>query len=153
MDLRGRVVRCVECRERVDVVLNSRAKGKRGELQACQVLRELGFEAQRAPDSVGGRGGPDILVRRGETTIRVEVKFGRNVPVVVYRWLLQRVAANDARATLNGAAFLATVGYYMPSWVTRAIRDADWLLVRRVGDGDYGWPWVLIVKEFELCCV
>lgn len=40
--------------------MNSRAKGKRGELAACAYLRSLGFDAQRGARN-GVKGGKDII--------------------------------------------------------------------------------------------
>lgn len=40
--------------------MNSRAKGKRGELAACAYLRSLGFDAQRGARN-GVKGGKDIM--------------------------------------------------------------------------------------------
>ena len=41
--------------------INSRQKGKRGELAACELLRQFGFTAKRGQQNAGGVDSPDII--------------------------------------------------------------------------------------------
>ena len=51
--------------------MNSKQKGKRGELEAAKVLREYGFEARRGQQYKGGADSPDVV---GMDGIHIEVK-------------------------------------------------------------------------------
>ena len=51
--------------------MNSRQKGKRGELEAARLLREYGFEARRGQQFSGANGDPDVV---GLPGIHLEVK-------------------------------------------------------------------------------
>ena len=51
--------------------MNSREKGKRGELEAARLLREYGFEARRGQQFSGANGDPDVI---GLPGIHLEVK-------------------------------------------------------------------------------
>ena len=51
--------------------MNSRQKGKRGELEAAHLLREYGFEARRGQQFSGANGDPDVV---GLPGIHLEVK-------------------------------------------------------------------------------
>lgn len=45
--------------------MNSRQKGKRGELELSKVLREYGFEARRGQQYCGANGDPDVVGLEG----------------------------------------------------------------------------------------
>ena len=79
--------------------MNSRAKGKRGELEFAALLRKYGFEARRGVQYSGGPDSPDVV---GVPGVHVEVKrverlyiddameqsvrdAGADVPVVAHR--------------------------------------------------------------------
>ena len=51
--------------------MNSRQKGKRGELEAAHLLREYGYEARRGQQFSGANGDPDVV---GLPGIHLEVK-------------------------------------------------------------------------------
>ena len=51
--------------------MNSRQKGKRGELEVAHLLREYGFEARRGQQFSGANGDPDVV---GLPGIHLEVK-------------------------------------------------------------------------------
>lgn len=56
--------------------INSRAKGKRGELEAVHYLRSLGFEgARRSQQYQGGMDSSDVIIPE-LPNLHVEVKFG-----------------------------------------------------------------------------
>lgn len=50
---------------------NSRAKGKRGELEVAKILREHGYEARRGQQYKGGGDSPDVV---GLPGVHLEVK-------------------------------------------------------------------------------
>ena len=51
--------------------MNSRDKGKRGELEAAHLLKEYGYEARRGQQFSGANGDPDVV---GLPDIHIEVK-------------------------------------------------------------------------------
>lgn len=51
--------------------MNSRAKGKRGELELVKVLKGYGYDAHRGVQYHGGPGSPDVV---GLPGIHIEVK-------------------------------------------------------------------------------
>lgn len=54
--------------------MNSRAKGKRGELEAAKLLRDLGIPARRGQQFRGGDGAPDI-VHALDPVLHLEIKL------------------------------------------------------------------------------
>lgn len=79
--------------------MNSKQKGKRGELELAKVLRDYGFEARRGQQYKGGADSPDVI---GLDGIHIEVKrverlnlsdamaqsirdAGDDVPIVAHR--------------------------------------------------------------------
>lgn len=79
--------------------MNSRSKGKRGELELAKELRKYGFDARRGVQYKGGQDSPDVI---GLPGIHIECKrvealniyhaveqaehdAGQNVPVVMHR--------------------------------------------------------------------
>lgn len=100
--------------------INSRAKGKRGELQARDLLRRFGFEARRSQQFAGSVGSADLT--HDIPGVHVEVKYverlniqeameqarrdcGDLVPVV-----LHRRNGTDWLVTLPADEFLRLVG-------------------------------------------
>ena len=51
--------------------MNSRDKGKRGELEAAHLLKECGYDARRGQQFSGANGDPDVV---GLPGIHIEVK-------------------------------------------------------------------------------
>ena len=51
--------------------MNSRDKGKRGELEAAKLLKEHGYDARRGQQFSGANGDPDVV---GLPGIHIEVK-------------------------------------------------------------------------------
>ena len=51
--------------------MNSRSKGKRGELEAAKLLKDFGYDARRGQQFSGANGDPDIV---GLPGIHIEVK-------------------------------------------------------------------------------
>lgn len=64
--------------------MNSRAKGKRGELEASRLLREHGFDARRGQQFHGGADSPDVV---GMPGWHIEVK--RVEKGNLYDWMHQ----------------------------------------------------------------
>lgn len=79
--------------------MNSRSKGKRGELELANILKGYGYEARRGVQYKGGSDSPDVV---GLPGIHIECKrvenlnidkamaqaindCGNNVPVVIHR--------------------------------------------------------------------
>lgn len=81
--------------------INSKQKGKRGELQIASLFREWGYDAHRSAQYKGNTGqAPDI---EGVPYIHCEVKFQERMSL--YDWMEQ--SENDARA--EGAGNLPVV--------------------------------------------
>jgi|SRR5215831_14346437 len=68
--------------------VNSRDKGKRGELELAQFLRDRGFAARRGRQYQGGQGSPDLVTNLDG--IHVECK--RVEAGNLYNWLAQAKA-------------------------------------------------------------
>ena len=51
--------------------MNSRDKGKRGELEAAHILKEYGYDARRGQQFSGANGDPDVI---GLPRIHLEIK-------------------------------------------------------------------------------
>jgi Holliday junction resolvase len=58
--------------------MNSRAKGKRGELMLAKILREHGYDAHRGVQYHGGSDSPDVT---GIPGFHIESKFVENLSV------------------------------------------------------------------------
>ena len=70
--------------------MNSRAKGKRGELELAQFLRDHGFEAHRGQQFHGGKDSPDVVTNLPGVHLECKrVEQGN-----LYDWLAQ--AKRDA---------------------------------------------------------
>jgi Holliday junction resolvase len=107
------------------MAVNSRQKGKRGELAACELLRRHGFMARRGQQNAGGVDSPDII--HNIPGWHIEVKWvqalnvrqamaqaerdagGVNKPCVLHKrngepWLVT-IKAEDFLALLGGMDF------------------------------------------------
>lgn len=91
---------------------NSRAKGKRGELQVAELLRQHGIPARRGQQFSGGPGSPDV-VHALDPIIHIECKFASKL--LLDDWYDQavvdaqyRVAAVLHRGTVRGGPWRAT---------------------------------------------
>lgn len=103
--------------------INSRQKGKRGELELASILRELGFQNVRRSQQYAGMHGDADLV--GLDKIHVEVK--RNEHLNVQDAVDQSV--RDAREGELPAVF-------------HRKNDCPWLVTMKLED------WIEIYKEF-----
>lgn len=57
---------------------NSRAKGKRGELEIAKILRDHGYEARRGQQYSGANGDADVI---GVPGVHIEVKRGQQLNI------------------------------------------------------------------------
>jgi len=101
---------------------NSRAKGKRGELEAALLLTQLGLSARRSAQYCGADGDADL---RCNANLHVEVKLQEQMHP--YKWLEQ--AISDSMKTKR-----------LPLVLCRRTRS-PWLVIMRASD------WVAISKE------
>lgn len=101
---------------------NSRAKGKRGELEAALLLTQLGLCARRSAQYCGADGDADL---RCNANLHVEVKLQEQMHP--YKWLDQAIA--DASKTKR-----------LPLVLCRRTRS-PWLVIMRASN------WVDISKE------
>ena len=95
------------------MALNSRAKGKSGELELAAFLRERGYEARRGQQFSGGADSPDVI---GIDGVHVEVK---------------RVEAGNPYVWLDQA--IRDAGNKTPIVFHRRNRR-DWIVVMRAED-------------------
>ena len=61
------------------MAINSRAKGKRAELEIAALLREYGFDARRGVQYHGGEDSPDVL---GLPGVHIEVKHVEKLNII-----------------------------------------------------------------------
>ncbi len=69
------------------VLINSKRKGKVGELRIAKALRNLfpGCEARRGVQYAGGTDSPDVLIPSVAESLHIEVKCGKQVPKWLYK--------------------------------------------------------------------
>lgn len=61
------------------MAINSKAKGKRAELEIAALLREYGFDARRGVQYHGGEDSPDVL---GLPGVHIEVKHVEKLNII-----------------------------------------------------------------------
>lgn len=103
-------------------MINSRNKGKRGELELAHVLRDEGFCARRGQQYSGASGDADVV---GLSGIHIECK--RAERTYLYDWMAQ--ATGDAR---QGE---------LPVVMHRR-NDSGWLVIMRLPD------WLALYREY-----
>lgn len=96
--------------------MNSRAKGKAGELELAAYLRDHGFAARRGVQFSGGGDSPDVVTDIPD--LHIECKRVDNGGGSLYRWLTQAIRDAGAR---------------MPVVFHRRSR-CDWVVVMRAED-------------------
>lgn len=67
-------------------MVNSRAKGKRGELEAALLLTQMGLKSRRSAQYCGANGDADLAI---EADLHVEVKLQEQMHP--YKWMEQAV--------------------------------------------------------------
>ena len=103
--------------------MNSKAKGKRGELEAAHLLKEYGYDARRGQQFSGANGDPDVV---GLPGVHIEVKR-------VEKLNLYEAVAQSARDAKEGE---------IPIVLHRKNRE-KWLVTMQFGD------WMELFKEWE----
>lgn len=120
-------------------MINSRAKGKRIELQACDFLRSLGFTCRRGQQFAGGTDSPDVIVDE-LPDVHIEVKGDKSIRLGGAPWLAAlRQAVMDAGDKQPvvlwwaGRGQCGSIGFRLSVWPTGAthvgpvaIRQALW---------------------------
>jgi len=101
--------------------VNSREKGKRGELELAHKLREYGYDCRRGQQFCGANGDADVV---GLPGIHIEAK--RNEKLNIYDAINQ--AAHDALKGLLPAVF-------------HRRNNHEWLVTMRLDD------WIALYKE------
>ena len=102
--------------------MNSRTKGKGGELEFARIMRNYGFDCHRGQQYCGANGDPDVT---GLPGIHPEVK--RNERLNIYDAIDQ--ARRDARPNLLPVVF-------------HRKNHCDWLVTMRLSD------WIVLFREF-----
>ena len=102
--------------------MNSRAKGKRGELEAALVLTQIGLKARRSAQYCGANGDADLKL---DCNLHVEVKLQEQMHP--YKWMQQAIEDSHASERL-------------PLVLCRRTRS-PWLVIMRASD------WVAISEE------
>lgn len=103
--------------------MNSRQKGKRGELELARVLREYGYDARRGQQYCGAIGDPDVL---GLPGIHIECKRVERLNLAD----AMAQAKHDARPGEAPAVF-------------HRRNHAEWLVTMRLED------WVFLYREAQ----
>lgn len=75
-------------------MVNSRAKGKRGELEAALLLTQMGLKSRRSAQYCGANGDADLAI---EANLHVEVKLQEQMHP--YKWMEQ--AVRDSAKTMR----------------------------------------------------
>ena len=97
-------------------MLNSRAKGKRGELEACEALGRIGLDCRRSAQYCGKSGDADLQC--DGVDLHVEVKLTERLNP--YAFIDQ--AVNDSRSTRRTPVVVARSSY------------KPWLVILRLDD-------------------
>ena len=95
--------------------INSRNKGKVGELELAHALTEAGFEARRGQQFAGGGDSPDVVCQ----------------PLAGYHFEVKRVEAGNLYKWLKQA--IRDAGSKVPVVAHRRSRE-DWVVVLRLSD-------------------
>lgn len=95
--------------------VHSRNKGKRGELEVAELLRQHGFEARRGQQFAGGTDSPDVV--HSLPNFHIEVK--RTETLSIYEAMMQ--AERDRKSTDRPIVFHRRSG-------------KRWLVIMEAGD-------------------
>lgn len=105
--------------------MNSRQKGKRGELELSHKLQEYGYETRRGQQYCGANGDADVV---GLPNIHIECKRVQNLNL--YNAIKQ--AQNDANSTELPAVFHRKD---RQEWLVTMTLE-DWMKIYKAGDTD-----------------
>lgn len=101
--------------------MNSRRKGKSGELALVKKLKEYGYDVRRGQQYSGANGDADVV---GIDHLHIECKYTQNGHGSTYEWLEQ--STHDAREN--------EVPVVMHKKVSKADRGNEWLVTLRLDD-------------------
>ena len=101
--------------------MNSRRKGKTGELSLVKKLKEYGYDVRRGVQYCGANGDADVV---GIDHMHIECKFTANGHGSTYDWLEQ--AKRDAKPD--------EVPVVMHKKVSKQDRGNEWLVTMRLDD-------------------
>ncbi|MBQ1293092.1 MAG: hypothetical protein IIY21_03580 [Clostridiales bacterium] len=99
--------------------MNSRNKGKRGELMLSKKLNEYGFKTRRG-QQYSGIGGEDVV---GIDGVHIECKYTANGHGMLYEWVAQAVRDSDGK-----------IPVVMHKKVSEKSRGNEWLVTMRLED-------------------
>lgn len=106
--------------------INSRRKGKRVELMACEFLRSLGFTCRRGQQFAGGTDSPDVIVEE-LPGVHIEVKGDNSIRLGNKAWqdaMAQAFADADGKYPVLlwyvGRGQDGKIGWRMSCWHTGA---------------------------------
>ena len=100
--------------------MNSRSKGKRGELALAKKLNEFGFHTRRG-QQYSGIGGADVV---GIDGVHIECKYTDRGHGLTYEWIEQ--AVRDSRK--------GELPVVMHKKVSKESRGNEWLVTMRLTD-------------------
>lgn len=106
-------------------ILNSRQKGKRGELELSHKLQEYGYDTRRGQQYCGANGDADVV---GLPNIHIECKRVQNLNI--YNAIKQ--AQNDANSNELPAVFHRKD---RQEWLV-TMTLADWMKIYKAGDAN-----------------
>lgn len=104
-------------------MINSRAKGKCGELEFSHFLQSMGVKARRGAQFSGGPESPDVVT---ELPVHIEVKRVEALQL--------RAAIQQAKDDSGGKPWCVAHRWNRGDWV--AIVDMRWLIQILAGKGD-----------------
>lgn len=96
-------------------MINSRQKGKRGELELVRLLKARGYHARRGQQFRGGPGSPDVVVDE-RSRLHIEVKYGAKIDVQAALAQARRDAGN-AKDAVVAYRFVGRTMRGRPWWV------------------------------------
>lgn len=99
--------------------MNSRNKGKRGELALSHKLNEMGFKTRRG-QQYSGIGGADVV---GIDGVHIECKYTDRGHGMLYEWMAQAVRDSDG-----------LIPMVMHKRVSKESRGNEWLVTIRLED-------------------
>ena len=106
-------------------ILNSRQKGKRGELELSHKLQEYGYDTRRGQQYCGANGDADVV---GLPNIHIECKRVQNLNI--YNAIKQ--AQNDSNSNELPAVFHRKD---RQEWLVTMTLD-DWMKIYKAGDAN-----------------
>jgi len=103
----------------------SRNKGKRGEREVANILRDLGFDTRRGVQFQGGPDSPDVV---GISGVHLEVKYQERESVRAWMDQAEQDASDNVPAVVhrkNGTRWLLTIRLEDIHEFVMAVQDAQ----------------------------